>query len=89
MDGAVARFADEQEGTMVKGQTISGYTVAGDKPAGSTLASIFAEYCAGIRDGRDLQAYYDSLSRMTPGELKRLGLTRDDITRVVATRRPE
>jgi uncharacterized protein YjiS (DUF1127 family) len=89
MDGAVARATDEQEGTMVKGQTMLGYTVGGEKPAGSTLASIFAEYCAGIRDGRDLQAYYDKLSRMTPGELKRLGLTRDDIARVVATRRPE
>jgi uncharacterized protein YjiS (DUF1127 family) len=40
-----------------------------------------------VRDGRDLQAHYDELSRMTPGELKRLGLTREDITRFVATRR--
>jgi hypothetical protein len=77
----------EQEGTMVKGQTISSYPVAGEKPAGSRLASIFAEFCAGVRDGRDLQAHYDELSRMTPGELKRHGLTREDITRFVATRR--
>jgi hypothetical protein len=74
---------------MAKSQTISGYTVAGNKSSGSRLASIFAEFCAGIRDGRDLQAHYDELSRMTPGELKRLGLTRDDITRAVASRRPE
>jgi uncharacterized protein YjiS (DUF1127 family) len=87
MDGAVTRSADQQEGTMVKGQTISGYPVAGEKPAGSRFASIFAEFCAGVRDGRDLQAQYDELSRMTPGELKRLGLTREDITRFVATRR--
>jgi uncharacterized protein YjiS (DUF1127 family) len=68
---------------MVKGQTISGYADAGS----SRLASIFAEFCAGIRDGRDMQAHYDELSRMTPGELRRLGLTRDDITRVAARRR--
>ena len=71
---------------MAKSQTISSYTVAGEKPAGSGLASIFAEYCAGVRDGRDMQAHYDELSRMTPGELKRLGLTREDITRFVVTR---
>lgn len=73
---------------MLKGQTISGYPVAGEKPAGK-LATFFSEFCAGVRDGRDMQAQYDALSRLTPGELKRLGLTRDDIARVVATRRPE
>jgi len=70
---------------MAKSQTISGYSVADAKRGGPKLASIFADFVAGVRDGRDMQAHYDELSRMTPGELKRLGLTREDIARIVAT----
>lgn len=71
---------------MVKSETISGFPVASEKATGPRLSAIFAEFCAGIRDGRDMQAHYDELARMTPGELKRLGLTRDDITRVAMRR---
>ena len=45
----------------------------------------FADLLAGIRDGLDMQARYDALSRLTPLELARLGLSRGDISRVVAT----
>jgi len=72
---------------MAKSQTINGYPVADAKRGGPRLAAIFADFIAGAREGRDMQARYDELSRMTPGELKRLGLTREDIARVVATQR--
>jgi uncharacterized protein YjiS (DUF1127 family) len=70
---------------MAKSQIINGYPVAEARRGGPRLASIFSDFVVGARDGRDMQARYDELSRMTPGELKRLGLTREDIARVVAT----
>jgi hypothetical protein len=42
---------------------------------------------AGIRDGREMHARYDLLTRMSDGELARRGLTRDDIPRAVVTGR--
>jgi hypothetical protein len=72
---------------MAKSQSINGYPVAEAKRGGPRLAGIFSDFIAGARDGRDMQAHYEELSRMTPGELKRHGLTREDIARVVATQR--
>lgn len=48
----------------------------------SAILDFFAEMFAGMHEGRDIEMRYHALSRMTPSQLKALGLTRADIGRV-------
>ena len=43
-----------------------------------------AAFAEGIRDGLAMEHTYRSLSRMSPDELRRHGLTRGEISRAVA-----
>ena len=47
----------------------------------STLTASFVEFCAGARDGREIEARYVALTRKSNAELATIGLTRSDITR--------
>jgi hypothetical protein len=49
------------------------------------IASFIAEFCAGAREGLEIQARYDALARKSDKELAALGLTRDDIGRAAVT----
>jgi hypothetical protein len=55
------------------------------EPVSSSVAAFIAEFCAGVRDGRDIEARYNVLARMSADDLGRLGLTRADIARVAVT----
>jgi hypothetical protein len=52
------------------------------------IASIVSDYVAGARDGLAMARRYDALSALPASHLARLGLTRADISRVVATDAP-
>ena len=52
------------------------------------IASIVSDYVAGARDGLAMARRYDALSALPASRLARLGLTRADISRVVATDAP-
>ena len=45
------------------------------------VVDFLAEFWAGAREGLEIQARYDALSRKSDKELAALGLTRDDIGR--------
>jgi hypothetical protein len=45
----------------------------------SAVIAICADFCAGARQGRDIEAYYHQLSCRSKPDLERLGLTRSDI----------
>jgi uncharacterized protein YjiS (DUF1127 family) len=47
----------------------------------------FAEFLEGIREARAMAARYETLSRLSDGELAQRGLSRHDIPRVVVTGR--
>ena len=51
---------------------------------GTTFVTSFAEFCAGIRDGKEIEARYRRLSRMSNSELADIGLTRADLHVAVA-----
>ena len=53
----------------------------------SSVAAFFADFCAGARDGREIQARCNVLARMSAAELGSLGLTRADIGRAAVTGR--
>ncbi len=46
-----------------------------------------AAFCAGARQGREIEARYHELARKSAADLARLGLTRSDIARVALTGR--
>ena len=46
-----------------------------------------AAFCAGARQGRDIETRYHDLARKSAPDLARLGLTRSDIARVAVTGR--
>jgi hypothetical protein len=52
------------------------------------IAEFLAKFYAGIEDARAMADRYERLSRMTSGELRRRGLTRDDISRAVVSGHP-
>jgi uncharacterized protein YjiS (DUF1127 family) len=66
---------------MIKLATFPAFPFA--KPERSRRRRWFAELWAGAADGLNMQAHYDRLSRLSKSELAQLGLTRDDISRVV------
>jgi hypothetical protein len=47
-----------------------------------------AEFCAGARQGREIEARYHALSQRSTPDLARLGLTRADVARAALTGRP-
>ena len=47
----------------------------------SAFASRFAEFCAGARDGLEIEARYDALTRKSDSDLAAIGLERHDVTR--------
>jgi hypothetical protein len=49
------------------------------------ISTIIAEFCAGAREGLEIQARYDALARKSDKELAALGLTRDEIGRAAVT----
>jgi len=53
----------------------------------AAVAAVFTDFTVGIREGRDIEARYDALTRKTPSELVALGLTRSDIPQATLTRR--
>lgn len=54
----------------------------------STLVTSFSEFCAGIRDGQDIEARYRTYSRMSGPDLAKLGMNRADIYRAALVGRP-
>jgi hypothetical protein len=53
----------------------------------SAFASHLAELCAGARDGREIEARYDTLARKSDSDLAAIGLTRSDVTQAALTGR--
>jgi hypothetical protein len=53
----------------------------------SAFASHLAELCAGARDGLEMEARYDALTRKSDTDLAEIGLTRSDLTRAALTGR--
>ena len=51
----------------------------------STVVSTCAELWAGVRQGRDIEARYHTLSRRSGPDLARLGMTRSDVARAALT----
>ncbi len=47
----------------------------------STMIVSCAEFCAGARQGRDIEQRYHSLNRRSGPDLAKLGLSRTDIAR--------
>jgi hypothetical protein len=68
---------------MLKLHTMSDYTVISARPRRSRLANYAANVLAGIRDGGEMQARYEALSRMSNTELKSRGVTRDTVTQLI------
>jgi len=51
----------------------------------STVVTGCAKFCAGVRQGRDIEARYHTLSRRSGPDLARLGMTRSDVARAALT----
>jgi hypothetical protein len=51
----------------------------------SAAAKYVGELCAGAREGREIEARYDMLARKPASELRKLGLTRADVSRAAVT----
>jgi hypothetical protein len=47
----------------------------------NSLVASFAEFCAGAREGQEIEARYRTYSRMSGPDLAELGMTRSDIYR--------
>ena len=68
---------------MLKTDTFPAYSVAVDTPRGSQLAGFFAEFFAGMREGREMEARYNALSHLSNTDLAHRGLSRATITRAI------
>jgi hypothetical protein len=53
----------------------------------STLTAPFVEFCAGARNGLEIEARYVALTRKSDSELATIRLTRSDITRAALSGR--
>ncbi len=51
----------------------------------STVVTTCAEFCAGARQGRDIEERYHTLSRRSGPDLARLGMNRSDVARAALT----
>jgi hypothetical protein len=54
----------------------------------NALVTSFAEFCAGVRDGQEIEARYRAYSRMSGPDLAAIGLSRNDIYRAALVGRP-
>lgn len=54
----------------------------------STLVTSFSDFCAGARDGREIETRYRTYSRMSGPDLAELGMSRADIYRAALLGRP-
>jgi len=54
----------------------------------AAVVGFCAEFCAGARHGREIEARYHALSQRSTPDLARLGLTRADMARAALTGRP-
>lgn len=50
--------------------------------------SSFSEFCAGARDGQEIESRYRSYARMSQPDLATLGMSRTDIYRAALIGRP-
>ena len=67
------------------GAPIPNHTVAGI--AASFIASC-SEFCAGVREGHEIEVRYRTYARMSQPDLAELGMTRADIYRAALLGRP-
>lgn len=51
----------------------------------SNVVTSCAEFCAGARQGRDIEQRYHTLIRRSGPDLARLGMTRSDVARAALT----
>lgn len=54
----------------------------------SRFVASFSEFCAGVRDGQEIEARYRTYSRMSRAELAELGMSRADVYRAALLGRP-
>jgi hypothetical protein len=54
----------------------------------ASLVASFSEFCAGIRDGKEIEVRYRTYARMSQPDLAELGLNRADIYRAALLGRP-
>jgi hypothetical protein len=75
-------LSSRQEQAMI---TVTAKTANGRLAVFSAVVAAFADFRAGAREGREIEARYDALARKSASELAQLGLTRDDIARAALT----
>ncbi len=61
--------------------------LARETPRLKAITRFFADLIAGIREAREMQRRYETLSRLSDAALARQGLTRADIPHAVVTGR--
>lgn len=54
----------------------------------NALVSSFSEFCAGVRDGQEIEARYRTYSRLSGPDLGAIGMNRSDIYRAALLGRP-
>lgn len=54
----------------------------------NALVSAFTEFCAGLRDGQEIEARYRAYSRISGPDLAAIGMSRSDIYRAALLGRP-
>ena len=59
--------------------------LARETPRLKAIARFFADLIAGIREAREMQQRYETLSRLSDAALARRGLTRADIPHTAVT----
>jgi uncharacterized protein YjiS (DUF1127 family) len=62
-------------------------TLSREAPRLMAIARFFADVFAGIREAREMQQRYETLSRLSDAALARRGLTRADIPHAAVTGR--
>ena len=70
-------------GTIMTALTLA--TLAREATWLKTIARFFADVVAGIREAREIEQRYVTLSRLSDAALARRGLTREDIPRAAVT----
>ena len=68
--------------------TLNGTRPASAPAAWTGLVASFSDFCAGVREGRDIETRYHELSRMSRHDLAEIGLSRADIYRAALLGRP-
>jgi hypothetical protein len=77
-------------GTAMTSITFSHTASETSKAAGivTALVASFSEFCAGAREGQEIEARYRTYFRMSGPDLAARGLTRSDIYRAALVGRP-